>query len=438
MGLSGPSCISVLFSTLWFGTAAGQLVATGQVTYNYSGPKFTTVTGPNPGTHISAQFVLTSSPVTLANFVFAGGYTDICLEGSSSILGSNPLGLTCSTTPPNLASWQISDGVNTITSGSGGVLTSLSFVTDPTAALIAWNFVAQEGTAVLQTANTSGFNVEPSSRDSSTINGSQSFGGGDGTWSATYSVPPPSLFGGTGYGLAAPGGIATIFGAFAGFPTGQPQSAGPLPTSLDGVQITIDGVAAPLYYVSPNQINIQVPWQTTGQYIGGCCESTLTISGPFSIGVSEVSALVRMPPQICPSNVGCFDQSQPEPGIFEMNPQHQAAALDANSHLIGPTNPTSAGSIIQIYCTGLGPVTAPQMDGVPAPLDEPVYTTSTPDVFIGFTRAQVLFAGLAPGSVGLYQINAVVPSLPIGTESLEPLIIAFDGASSNTTTLSVH
>ena len=61
-----------------------------------------------------------------------------------------------------------------------------------------------------------------------------------------------------------------------------------------------------------------------------------------------------------------------------MNAQHQAAALDASSRLIGPGNPASAGSVVSIYCTGLGPVNVPQTDGAPAPLDQLIYTDSVP------------------------------------------------------------
>ena len=123
------------------------------------------------------------------------------------------------------------------------------------------------------------------------------------------------------------------------------------------------------------------------------------------------------------------------PGIFEMNAQHQAAALDASWRLIGPSNPASAGSVVSIYCTGLGPVNVPQTDGVPAPLDQLIYTDSVTAVTIGGESAQVLFSGLAPGSAGLYQIDVMVPRVPAGAQ---PLTVTQLNVASNTTTLAVQ
>lgn len=187
----------------------------------------------------------------------------------------------------------------------------------------------------------------------------------------------------TGYGLAAPGGAASIYGTFTGVPvTVAPSTI--LPTTLGGVQVLVNGIAAPLYYVSPTQINIQMPWETNA-----------SLPVILSIG----------------SATGTFQISPLAGSIFETsNITQQGAILDVNYKLIDYNNPAVPGNVVQIYCTGLGPVTTPQVDGVPASATTLAYVTNTPIVTIAGEPAQVLFAGLAPDFVGLYQINAVVPN----------------------------
>jgi uncharacterized protein (TIGR03437 family) len=226
--------------------------------------------------------------------------------------------------------------------------------------------------------------------------------------------PGPVVLGGTGYGSIAAGGIATIYGDFAGFPT-----ASGLDSSLAGVQVAFPGVigaGAPLYYVSPTQITFQVPWELASH---GSQQIPLSVSLK---GSASANLLLSPLPSAAP-------------GIFEMNPQHQAAALDSAYLLVGPDNPAAVGSVISIYCTGLGAVTLPQTDGLPAPIDAPAYTMALPTVTIGGQSAQVLFSGLTPGSTGLYQINVEVPGLPPG---LQPVTIAMLNATSNTVLLSVR
>src|ERR1700677_4418164 len=72
---------------------------------------------------------------------------------------------------------------------------------------------------------------------------------------------------------------------------------------------------------------------------------------------------------------------------------------------------SQAGStIVQIYCTGLGAVTNVPPSGSPPPTNQLSDTTTVPTVTIGGVQAQVPFSGLAPGSVGEYQVDALVPA----------------------------
>jgi minor extracellular serine protease Vpr len=135
------------------------------------------------------------------------------------------------------------------------------------------------------------------------------------------------------------------------------------------------------------------------------------------------------------------------PGIFSMNGQGtgQGAILDASYRLVDSSNPATAGStVIQIFCTGLGPVTNQPPSGSP-PLDGQLSeTTTTPIVTIGGTQAQALFSGLAPGTVGIYQVNALVPA-GIEKGAAVPVTVGFGarqsisgGVTSNIVTIAVQ
>jgi beta-glucosidase len=215
----------------------------------------------------------------------------------------------------------------------------------------------------------------------------------------------------------APGSIASVYG---NFPISAPSSAPtvPLPTSLGGLSLAFGAVKAPLFCASNSQVNLQIPWELAGQ---SQASLTATLGGQTSA------------PQTV--NLAPF-----APGIFSMNGQGTGpgAILDSSYQLISPSNPAGAGvTIILIYCTGLGPVTHQPPTGAPAPSNPPASATTTPVVTIGGVPAQVLFAGLAPGSVGEYQVNALVPaSAPIGDAI--PVILSSNGATSNTVEMAVQ
>jgi uncharacterized protein (TIGR03437 family) len=195
------------------------------------------------------------------------------------------------------------------------------------------------------------------------------------------------------YALSSPvaaGSIATVFGSF---PVDASISASgvPLPPMLAGLSLKFaDGFPVPLVFVSAAQVNIQVPWELTGQ-----TEALLSagIGGLVSAGQNV--------------NLAPF-----APGIFAMNGQGygQGAILDASYRLVDAKNPTTPGAVVQIYCTGLGAVTNQPATGAAAPNDPLATTITVPRVTIGNAPAKVQFSGLAPGYVGLYQVNAEVPA----------------------------
>jgi protocatechuate 3,4-dioxygenase beta subunit len=170
--------------------------------------------------------------------------------------------------------------------------------------------------------------------------------------------------------------------------------SGKLPTSLDGVSVSISGKPAAVYYVSPNQLNVQAPSDDSA----GSVQVTVTNANGTSDPVT--------------ANLSTY-----LPGLFLL-PRNYVAAVHADGSYIGPAGlfdavPTTAaksGESISLFGTGFGPtnprVAAGELFQGAAQL------TAAVEVRIGSTNAEVTFAGLS--SAGLYQLNIVVPNLPDG------------------------
>jgi uncharacterized protein (TIGR03437 family) len=216
----------------------------------------------------------------------------------------------------------------------------------------------------------------------------------------------------------APGSIASVYGSFL-IPALSTASITPLPIALAGLSLQFgSGQSAPLFAVSGGQINFQVPWELAGA-------SQTSLSATINGQTSMAQALTLAP----------F-----APGIFSMNGQGtgQGAILDTAYTLVNAANPATAGStILQIYCTGLGAVTNQPPSGSPPLSNQLSQTTTTPTVTIGGVQAQVLFSGLAPGSVGEYQVDALVPA-GSSKGAAVPVAIVIGGSASNTVTIAVQ
>jgi uncharacterized protein (TIGR03437 family) len=241
------------------------------------------------------------------------------------------------------------------------------------------------------------------------------------TQEGTLSINPNGFVNAASYANGAPvalGSIAAAFGTYLLDPPASSQGL-PLSTSLAGLSLDFgNGVSAPLFYASGGQVNFQVPWE-----LAGLLQTTVTAK---LNGGKSASQLL---------NLALY-----APGIFTMNSQGtgQGAILNSTYRLVDVSNPAARGaSVVQIFCTGLGPVTNQPLSGSPAPLDSYATTTIMPVVTIGGALAPVRFSGLAPGYVGLYQVNALVPS-DSATGDNVPVVITIGGAPSNTVTISVR
>lgn len=192
------------------------------------------------------------------------------------------------------------------------------------------------------------------------------------------------------------GSLASVFGTNLSNDIAQASSL-PLPRTLAGTQVLVNGSAAPLVYVSPGQINFQVSLEAKGP--------SATIQVVSSL--NGTSSLVIIP-------------LSDTPGLFVSDGNVIAQdALDQNGRLFGnQASPAKAGDVAVVYATGLGPTTGCDVktgEASPAALCP---TLVTPTVNIGGQDAQVLYSGLTPGFVGLYQINLIVPAVAPGTTTI--------------------
>lgn len=211
----------------------------------------------------------------------------------------------------------------------------------------------------------------------------------------------------------APGSIISLFGdEFA--PSPRIPTTASLPRQIDSTVVLINSVAAPLYFLAKTQINAQVPFDVA--------------PGPAVLQVKrgeEFSGRLNL--QVVAAAPGVFAVSQDGRG--------NAVAVDGETNrLIDATNPTSAGRYVVIYATGLGQMQSPVESGQAFPGANEARIR--PVVTIGGREAAVLYAGAAPGYIGLYQINVQVPDgISPGATSLR---VVQGAQASNATTLFVR
>ena len=194
----------------------------------------------------------------------------------------------------------------------------------------------------------------------------------------------------------APGMLSSIF-AFPNKRFGDQtviNSSIPVPTTLGDVQVTVAGIPAPLLYVSPSQINFQVPGATP-------------VSDSQEIQVTRAST-----GQVLASWLFRIDSVSP--GLFtaDATGSGQLLAVNQDGSINDATHPAKAGTYISLYGTGPGAISGLPPDGQPA--QGIINTDSRPGVFINgpdfIPDGDVQFSGLAPGYVGLWQINAKIPA----------------------------
>jgi uncharacterized protein (TIGR03437 family) len=208
----------------------------------------------------------------------------------------------------------------------------------------------------------------------------------------------------------APGGLISIYGQQMS-PVTLATNQIPLPTALAQSCVEVNGTPVPLLYVSSQQINAQLPNNVIGN-------ATLVILTPGG-----------------ESNSFYFTVSATAPSIFLSGTAGPVTGLATvvlwnNHELVTPTNPIHPGDYVEIYLTGMGATTPIVGEGLPAPASPLAVAQSWPSVTLGGAPLTVTYAGLAPGEVGVYQIDALVPpGVPQGMDI--PLAVSQGGGATS-------
>ncbi|OFV96887.1 MAG: hypothetical protein A3H28_10955 [Acidobacteria bacterium RIFCSPLOWO2_02_FULL_61_28] len=366
----------------------------------------------------SADVTLPARPADILNIDALGTSTQTP-TGTSFLFGAAPLFL------PRGRSYQVfvtgpnqTSDTNLTQTGAGitgGATTGASL---PNGQPIRQQTVTLSATATLGPSNLSLSN-----------SGSASFFPGGLVATVNPSISPPVREGAGFTSNVTPGAIVSIFGtdlALGRGPQGTELAvATPLPTSMGGVSVKVGDRFAPLFFVSPTQINAMIPFEITG-----ASADITVVTGPNAAGNTVTASL-----------------SPTAPGIFFVNLEgrQQGAILNGSDNTLtvpagSPLgHPARPGEVVVIFASGLGPVSPVLPSGLAAGAGGTTIPTLTtpPRVLIGGQQATIQFAGLAPGFVGLYQVNAVVPSNTAANPAVPVQITTAQGQTSNLVTIAV-
>ena len=217
----------------------------------------------------------------------------------------------------------------------------------------------------------------------------------------------------------APGSLATLFAA------GVLDSQGivgtnqiPLPTSLQGISITVDGVAAPIRLLAnvngQEQVNFQVPFEITGK----------PTASVFVTRNGAASAAASVP------------VVELQPAAYTSDGTQALVVHNADYTLVTASRPLVPGEFAFVYASGLGAVANQPANGGGAPVSRLATATASVRVTLAGVACDVQYAGLAPGLVGVYQANFRVPAnVPSG---LNDLVLTAGTASSPVARVSVQ
>lgn len=231
----------------------------------------------------------------------------------------------------------------------------------------------------------------------------------------------------------SPGDIAAIFGTqFAAPGTFAAATVVPLPKTLGGTQVLVNGVPAPLFFVSPGQINFQVPYNVDPNQV-----STVQVVSGSTQGNTRSIATKAGAPRLLTKAAGY--------GAIVNAADGSLTVPSAMTDPVFKTHPAKPGDTIVIYAIGLGqtaPVAVegqPSNDGSPG---KPLQTIGNVTVTFGggfagrATSVPAAFAGLTPTAAGLYQINVVVPD-DVTLGPAVPVSLVSSGVQSNPVNLAI-
>ena len=203
-----------------------------------------------------------------------------------------------------------------------------------------------------------------------------------------------------------PGSIFALYGS--GFvPSGSTQANFlPLPATLLSTSVSINSENAPLFFMSSGQINAQMPWDAKPGLASVVVTSGTTLSNTAAITIPAAAT----------------------PAIF-LYGSNRAVVQNADFSVNSASAPAHIGDNVVGYFDGGRPVNAagPLMSGVASPNGLSPVTGTPVTVTVNGTQAKVLYIGLTPTLVGLYQVNFTIPQVPTGDRNL---VVSIGGVAS--------
>ncbi len=199
-------------------------------------------------------------------------------------------------------------------------------------------------------------------------------------------------------GTVAPGEFVTLFGSALGPATLVTPTPGTAPKTLGGTTVTFDGIPAPILYASATQTSVQVPY-----------------------GINQPQTILQVQRAGATSATPSINVVTAFPGLFTSNAKGtgQAAALNQDFALNGPSNPAPRGTVVVLYGTGEGKTNPTSVEGTItlsiAPFPQPLFPVSV--TFGGVPATSIPYVGETPTALaGLMQINVVIPmNAPTGS-----------------------
>jgi len=223
-------------------------------------------------------------------------------------------------------------------------------------------------------------------------------------------------------GPVAPGTLVAIFGSSFTDP-GNVLLANslPWPSNLGGTSVTIAGVTAPVFVVTPGQINAMLPFGLAVD-----TELPIVVTRNNAVSAPQSVSMVSALPSV-------FTQNQTGQGLGAIIILHP----DGSWVLAGNGNSATAGDTLEIYCTGLGDTNPRTVAGFPATVSPLLWAIDQVTLTVGGVNVPVSYYGLVPGLAGLFQVNATLPT-GIAASPQSPVVLSQGGRAGVTVTIPIQ
>lgn len=214
-------------------------------------------------------------------------------------------------------------------------------------------------------------------------------------------------------GALASGTVAEVYGS--GLASGTVLAQLPLPLDINHTSVLIGGKKPPLFFVSNGQLDIEVPPELQpGRQYNLIVSANGTLTLPDTVILNVV---------------------QPGVGSYADGSVSRTLAQHTNGTLVSTSNPAKPGEVLVVYVLGMGATNPAVTSGQQAPSSPLARVATAPTLTVNGEMAAIAFAGLTPGSIGLYQINFTVPNDTSSGD--QDLVLTQNGVASNTTKLRV-